>query len=274
MDALNAPSPLAPANDTTRPLDRRSSDSLRQADLRPPFLEVIAKRFPAMMQPPVELTPEERAAAEAKAERLRLAEEDRQRQGCRDAFLAQVGRRHCTCRFDNFETPTDAHRTALESIRRFAEDAFMHFAQGDGIVIFGPPGSGKDHLLIAAGAHVAYQERLRVKLVNGQALFAEMRDRIGKDEPEADFVRGFTRPDVLILSDPVPPSGALSDFQAGVLYRIVEARYSDCKPTWASLNVKDGQEAEARLGAAVVDRLRDGALVIHANWPSYRRAIS
>jgi hypothetical protein len=52
----------------------------------------------------------------------------------------------------------------------------------------------------------------------------------------------------------------------------VDYRYSHRKPIWLTLNVADGAEAELRMGAQTVDRLRDGALVLFCNWPSYRKA--
>ncbi len=38
------------------------------------------------------------------------------------------------------------------------------------------------------------------------------------------------------------------------------------------MNVSSGEEAEKRIGAQIVDRLRDGALSIVCNWPSHRKS--
>ena len=40
-----------------------------------------------------------------------------------------------------------------------------------------------------------------------------------------------------------------------------------------TLNVADGAEAEARMVAQVVDRLRNDALILFCNWPNYREAM-
>ena len=76
---------------------------------------------------------------------------------------------------------------------------------------------------------------------------------------------------LFILSDPLPPGGRLSDYQATMLYVILDRRYRECKPIWASVNTVGRDEADARIGAPLVDRLRDGALVLACNWPSHRK---
>ena len=68
----------------------------------------------------------------------------------------------------------------------------------------------------------------------------------------------------------VPPKGDASQYNADVLMRIVDRRYRDCKPTWLTLNVLDGEEAERRLASPIVDRVRHGSLCLECNWPSYR----
>jgi hypothetical protein len=36
------------------------------------------------------------------------------------------------------------------------------------------------------------------------------------------------------------------------------------------MNVKDSNDASKRIGAAIVDRLKDDSLALFCNWPSYR----
>jgi DNA replication protein DnaC len=114
----------------------------------------------------------------------------------------------------------------------------------------------------------------RFEYISGAALFTQARDRIGRDneETESEFLATFINADVLILSDPVPPGAALSDYQRNLLYAVIDGRYRSVRPTWVTINCDSGAEAEARIGTAAADRLRDGSLTIHCNWPSHRRA--
>ncbi len=136
-------------------------------------------------------------------------------------------------------------------------------------MLFGPKGTGKDHLLVAlcraaivAGKYVLWQ--------NGMDLFGDIRDRMDTADSERALINRLVAPDVLYLSDPVPPLGNLTEFQSSMMFRILDGRYSRRKPTWCSVNASKGAELESRMGPQNVDRLRDGALSIHCDWPSYR----
>jgi DNA replication protein DnaC len=82
----------------------------------------------------------------------------------------------------------------------------------------------------------------------------------------------MTRPNVLAISDPTPPLGELSDYQRSMLFRVVDRRYRDLRPTWVTINAADSAEAERKIAPNIIDRLAHGALVLRCNWPSYRRA--
>lgn len=106
--------------------------------------------------------------------------------------------------------------------------------------------------------------------MHGLELFELARRLIRVDGDETTFVRDFVRPKILIVSDPVPPKGDASQYNADVLMRIVDRRYRESKSTWFTLNVLDGEEAERRLASPIVDRVRHGSLCLECNWPSYR----
>lgn len=212
-----------------------------------------------------------RCEAEAAArEAARLCAERRERVA---ALLAAAGPRYRQATLDNFVVEHAEQRAVLEALRQYAQRGREHVLQGRGIVLFGPPGTGKDHLLVALG-RMAAGGGFTVRWVNGLELFRQLREAISDDLRESQVIRRYTRADVLILSDPVPPSGRLSDYQATMLYHLVDERYRSMRPTWVSLNVASGTEADERLGAATVDRLRHAALCLFCRWPSYRRCWS
>lgn len=109
--------------------------------------------------------------------------------------------------------------------------------------------------------------------MNGLDLWGSIRDAIRNDKDEAVLLGPLEWVDVLYVSDPQPPTGAISDHQASMFLRILDQRCRRNKPTWVTMNVKDRQEAETRLGVPLVDRLRDGALCLDCFWPSYRKAM-
>lgn len=172
---------------------------------------------------------------------------------------------------DSFEATLPAQRKVLADLKKFIGNIQAHVEAGEGLMLYGPKGTGKDHLAIACLREAA-KAGFVTHFEDGQSLFQYFRDVIGSDASERDNIAVYTRPDVLLLSDPVPIAGATSDYQRSVLWRIIDRRYRDLKPTWVTMNVADGKDAESKLGGQIVDRLRDGATVIHCEWPSYRKA--
>jgi len=216
--------------------------------------------------------------------------EQRQRYYTAQSFMRSQGPRYASCRLGNFEVTTDQQRIVVDSLKQYLADFPRGVESGTGIVLYGPSGTGKDHLAIALGGEALYRhakihpldigkddprlEPYEILRVRGSDLFQRVRGTMHEDSTitEAEIVEELTTPDILIVSDPLPQQGPLTPFQADVLFRVIDFRYSWRRPTWTTLNVCNGAEADERLGAAIADRLRDGALCLHCNWPSYRRS--
>lgn len=191
----------------------------------------------------------------------------------------KIGERHADCSFDAY-TVTEKHADSRPSqqevvaqLRAFATEFPNRMRRGGGLVLFGRPGTGKDHLAISAGYEVILRHGFTVDWINGLELFADIRRLIGRDGDEQEFLRRFLKPSVLIVSDPLPPKSDTSAYNADVLFRILDKRYRAMKSTWITMNVADGQEAERRLATAIVDRVRDGSLCLECNWPSHRTPV-
>lgn len=204
-------------------------------------------------------------------------EEKSQREGFLkwQSLVGRIGERYAECKLRTFVFSEDAsvrskQSKVIESLREYGTDMPESIARGQGLVLYGPAGTGKDHLLSAMMAKACWHN-LAVEWRNGMDLYADRRDAISRETPERDLIRDLTVPDVLAISDPIPPWGTLTEGQAEFLFRVVDARYRRRKPIWVTANFAEGKEAESRIGSQVVDRLRDGALALHCNWPSYRR---
>lgn len=181
------------------------------------------------------------------------------------------GCRYSGCRLATFRTDTPNQDKVKAILQTYAEHAAEHIDEGTGIILVGPPGTGKDHLL-SAMIRAAFRRGKLCKWTSGPGLFATLRDDINGSTSEEDRVREYTQPDVLIISDPMPVMGGLKEFQAAKLYEIIDARYNNRRAVWASINAHDRAEADSRIGQAIMDRLVDGAITLTCDWASFRQA--
>lgn len=183
------------------------------------------------------------------------------------------GKRYQACRIGSFSVEHESQKAAVESLLKFSSVMKEMIDQGSGVLLFGSKGTGKDHLAMGL-AYSAVCVGKRVEWINGADMRGDVRDSTKLDELERDYVSKLLRPDVLWISDPLPIGGALTDAQQDRLFRVLDARYSQMKPTWVTVNVSSREELETRIGPQNADRLRDGALAVFCDWPSFREVLS
>lgn len=185
-----------------------------------------------------------------------------------------VGDRYRECSLDTFRLSDDKdsrnkQTQIVAQMSDLIDNMPAAIERGASLFIFGPVGSGKDHLLTAAMIR-AVRCGYTVKWFNGMDLYGSFRDSMDEDKSESSQLRPLIAADVLALSDPIPPVGEVTPYQRSMLFRVIDRRYRDRKPTWVTANVATRAEADARFGAQLVDRITDGALRLQCNWPSHR----
>jgi DNA replication protein DnaC len=170
------------------------------------------------------------------------------------------------------EQHAERQRVVVGAVREFCADVGLHRSAGVGALFYGPPGTGKDHLATAIIRAACLNHGHTARYCNGVEWFVALRDSMDDaGKSEASLVKELCAPDWLVLSDPLPPVGDLSAYQAQMLYRAVDERYVRGMPTIVTINVKDGEEATKRMGGSTWDRLRGDAWVFPCNWPSHRK---
>jgi len=236
------------------------------------IVERFRKKYPGTFDPVKPRTPEQEAELREKIEEEKRRHDMRRRQRMFRELMGQMGKRYEGVRLSNYQVSHPGQKEVVDSLRKYGEKMLEEIAAGNGIVLFGSAGTGKDHLIIAMARYAILKHGLTVQWWNGLDLYGQFRNTIGNDnQTEMGLIRELMNPDILVLSDPIPPAGQLTEFQASCLLRILDGRYRNCRPTWATLNVASGQEADERMGAPLVDRLRHGAVCGFCNWPSYRQ---
>jgi DNA replication protein DnaC len=180
-----------------------------------------------------------------------------------------AGERYKDCRLSTFKVTTDYQRKVIEAIREYGHSIDERLQDREGMVLYGPVGTGKDHLAYALAVQCVVSGKT-VGWVNGQNWFGSIRDAMDSHRSEASIIREIAKPDVAFISDPLPPVGDLSQHQSTMFYRAIESRYAEGKITITTVNVADDSEGDRRMGAATWDRLCHNAWKIHCRWKSYR----
>ena len=176
--------------------------------------------------------------------------------------------------FRTYECNHPGQREVLTMCRDWAEQLSTQNASKT-LVLFGPCGTGKDHLALAVAmaavkASLNTNDPMLLRVANGRDVFARLRDGMDAGDAERLTLAPLQNAGMLVLSDPCGV-GTLTPWQFDVLYRVVDARYVRCLPTIVTLNAATIDAAEQQLGFKTFDRLAHGAWLASCQWPSYRR---
>jgi len=179
-----------------------------------------------------------------------------------------IGSKFLECSFDNFLELSDKHTTALNACRDVARGA------PNGVVLLGPPGRGKTHLLVSIARHFSVDRSLRIT-DDGNKMFIEdagnsviywpYREMAGAlragahDGEDRLIVESAKIADMLILDD----FGAEkpSDFTVSAIEEIVEYRNRMDFPLCVSSNLELNVIREI-YGSRIVSRLSEMCRII------------
>jgi DNA replication protein DnaC len=184
-------------------------------------------------------------------------------------LLQQLGPRYTRCSLSNYQIYHPNQQPVVDRLLAFTEAMPDRLSQGGGLILLGPQGTGKDHLLAAVLKIAAARYRYAVSWWDGGNLFDMMAKAITGDTWEKERKR-LVEPHVLAISDPVAPRGPLSDAQLRRLRDVIDRRYRERVGTWITTNVDSREDAERLLTEPVMARIREGSEQIVCSWPSYR----
>ena len=187
------------------------------------------------------------------------------------AIVGDWGTRYAASDLDEYIVDGKEQVEVLSKVKGYANRLAENIKAGRSITLFGPYGTGKDFLVSALMRLAVLECGLSGKWVNGQDFYGRVRDSMDGGERESKLVKELVTPDILAISDPVPPKGDVSAFQQSILYRAIDGRYRNCKATWVTMNVANFKEASERMGGAAMDRLTQDGMGLFCNWKSYRQ---
>jgi len=185
------------------------------------------------------------------------------------AQIIGIGKRYTRLTFEDFNPSCCEARQALDTCRNYARNFSRVLGNGEGLLMLGNPGTGKNHLSACICKEVAQQGHTALHgtlaRILGQIMSKWDKGQEGTDQDE---LKKFARANLLVI-DEVGPC-MQNNYQKGYLFDLINLRYENLKPTILISNF-NAKELEKYLENRIYDRLCQTSFVIEFTWESHRR---
>ena len=199
--------------------------------------------------------------AEAQKERARKAVEE-------SIESALIPARFRLRTFESFVADTEELGAAYRTVKAYADGFAGSLRSGAGLILSGPPGTGKSHLAAATLLQLA-PDHVCLYATVSQVIRA-VRDtwRKDSDRSEREVIKHLgMEVDLLVLDEVGVQYG--TDAEKNLLFDILDRRYSEMRPTILISNLH-GEALKEVLGDRVYDRMRETQRMVIFTGDSYR----
>lgn len=184
---------------------------------------------------------------------------------------AAIPRRFQSRRFGNYTVDESVpdQADALRRTRAYAKHFDRALERGASMILYGNPGTGKNHLAAAIAHHIIPTFGASVMMITVYELMQKVRAVYqDKTKSEEELIREVVELDLLILDEVGVQLG--TKHEEVILTSIIDGRYADMRPTLLLSNLTR-EQLVAQLGMRVVDRMEEGGGgAIAFTWDSYR----
>ena len=201
--------------------------------------------------------------AAARAERARTESE---RLRARLIASSGIGELYAGASLAGYVPATQMQERALRACRQW-RDA-MPANRGEGLILSGPCGVGKTHLMAALlleGVALGWSVRYVTVAEMIRSIRATWADRARSED---DVIRELVGVRLLAIDELGVQAG--SESEHGLLHAVIDARLRACRPTLYGTNLT-AQELPGSIGERVLDRLRQACRMVVIDGDSHRK---